>query len=287
MASEVIVLVADDNHLAHAKHVMVNCRREGQWEGDFLLIVPEGLDTADMESRGIAVYPVPASGFLTKFWIFSERVRSWRAALYLDCDVIVMSALAPLFQQLADYVPLEDGSQPIIADMEDCPAWMTLEKASHGSKERHELFNALVREFPDVLNDFWNSAMLLYGPSTIPDGSVARLEEVQSRYELINNPAEGGTDQQIIHCVLFQRIRRIKEKLWCFWGLDEPNARVQSDSRGWHGREVPIVLHYTRWYAPWIVKQPEAEAYYNDRIRHVCHEFYTDNLAAFDEVFPT
>ncbi len=287
MSDKVILLVADDKFLPHAKHVMVNCRREGQWDGDFALIVPEGTDTQGVEGRGISILRVRTTGFLAKFHIFSDYARLWSTVLYLDCDVIVLSNLAPLIQQLADYEPLDDGYKPIIADAEDGPAWMVWERAAHGLPSgRHNTFIALVREYHCVLEQFWNTSVLLFDPHSIPTGTVERLQSIQYKYQLINNQDEEGTDQQIIHIALYDRIRKVKRKLFCFWGLDENNARVVSESRGWDGTEVPIILHYARWYAPWIVKKPDTDAYSNNRLDRVCHEFYAENVQAFDQEFP-
>lgn len=287
MSENVILIVADDNFLPHAKSLMVNCRREGGWDGDFALIVPNNTDTRAVEGRGIHILRVPARGFLTKFHIFSEYFRKWSAALYLDCDVIVLSDLSPLIQQLADYESLDDGHKPIIADAEDAPAWMVFERAAHGlPSERHGTFMQLVQEYQCVLEQFWNTSILLFDPRSIPAGTPERLQAVQDKYQLINNQEEEGTDQQIIHIVLYDHIRKVKRKLFCFWGLDEENARVASDTRGWTGDEIPIILHYARWHTPWIVKTPEMDAYRNGRLDRVCHELYAENLAAFEEVFP-
>ena len=284
MSENAILLVADDNYLPHAKHVMVNCRRQGCWDGEFALIVPEGTDTSTVDGRGIEVISVPSKGFLAKFYIFSEQLRKWPVVIYLDCDVIVLSDLHPLLEQLAAYEPLEEGR--IIADLQDDPAWMVFERAAHGSKERDEMFMQLVQEFPCVLTKFWNTAMLVFDPRTFPTGTVGMLQGLQEQYALINNPEEEGTDQQIIHIGLYPRFRKVKEKAFCFWGLDELNARVPCEGRGWHGNEVPIVLHYGRWYAPWIEKTPEMDAYQTDRLGRVCRELYAENVAAFEQEFP-
>ncbi len=287
MSDKVILLVADEKFLPHTKHVFVNCKREGAWNGDYALIVPEQTDTTEYEGRGIDIVRVPANGFLTKFHIFSDYFQRWTTVLYLDCDVIVLSSLAPLIQQLADYELLKDGSQPIIADAEDGPAWMVFERAAHGlPSTRHNTFMDLVREYQCVLEQFWNTSVLLFNPNSIPPDTPTRLHAIQDKYQLINNQDEEGTDQQIIHVDLYDRIRKVKEKLFCFWGLDEENAQVESETRGWRGDEVPIVLHYARWYAPWIEKKSDMEAYANNRLNRVCHEFYSKNVEAFDREFP-
>jgi len=286
MNDKTILLVADEKFLPHTKHVMVNARREGKWGGDFALLVTEETDTSEFENRGIDIHRVQSSGFLTKFHIFAEYYRKWSTVLYLDCDVIILSDLAPLVKQLDDYELLPNGDKPIIADAEDGPAWMSFERAAHGlPSARHTTFMALVREYQSVLEQFWNTSILLFDPHSIPDGTPKRLQAIQDKYQLINNQDEEGTDQQIIHVALYDRIRKVKRKLFCFWGLDENNARVVSETRGWDGTEVPIILHYARWYAPWVEKKADMDAYANNRLNRVCHEFYRENTQAFEEEF--
>ena len=41
MADSVIVILADDSYLPHAKSLMVNCVRQGNWKGDFCLMLPK------------------------------------------------------------------------------------------------------------------------------------------------------------------------------------------------------------------------------------------------------
>lgn len=61
-----------------------------------------------------------------------------------------------------------------------------------------------------------------------------------------------------------------------------------SEYREWDGTEVPSVVHFARWYAMWNKKTPDADGYGNDRIGDgvVCYDFYQQNSADFDTVFP-
>lgn len=71
MSNSVIVLVANDAYLPHAKSLMVNCVRQGNWKGDFCLVSAEDCDPGDLERRGIWVMRPPEAKWtmLTKFWI--------------------------------------------------------------------------------------------------------------------------------------------------------------------------------------------------------------------------
>lgn len=284
--SQAIVLVADDNYIHHAQHMMVNCRREGNWDGDFLLIVPGNTNCSEVESRGIDIYRVPGSGFLTKFWVFDPYLTKWDSVAYLDCDICAVGDLHCLFEQLAASPDLPSGKRPIIAGKQDDTAYMVLERHAAEIAGGDEMLKQLVEEFPWVMEKYWNTSTMIFEPASIEPGTVERLCELQRRFEIINHPSRHGTDQEIIHIALFDRFQQVKDKLFCYWGLDELNARVPSESRGWRGDEVPVIHHFCRWYAPWVNKRPDMDAYFNLRLNRVNHEFYAENVAAFPTVFP-
>jgi hypothetical protein len=288
VSERAIVLVADDNFLPHAKSLMVNCRRQGKFDGDFCLIHPAGVDVGDMERRGIVTMPAPADGFLAKFWVFSSWLQRWQQVFYLDCDIVVQDDIQRAFDQLTASEALPDGTKPIIADIEDGPAidtWRRMDPQA-ATPEHEALYAELIRRYPGVPQKFWNTAFLLFEPASIPAGTVERLVNCQLEFSVTNLPANGGTDQQIIHAVLFNRFREKREKLFCFWGLDEPENRGPSAGRGFVGGEHPVAVHFCRWYAQWIPKTPDMAAYRSERLGVVLREFYLRNLADFEAVFP-
>lgn len=286
MSDKAIVLVADDNYIHHAQHMMVNCRREGKWDGDFCLIVPGNTNCSEVECRGIDIFRCPGSGFLTKFWIFDPYLTKWNTVAYLDCDICVVGDLHCLFEQLAASPNLPDGKRPIIAGKEDIPASMVFERNSKLVEGGERMFQELMAEFPWAAEKFWNTSTLIFEPASIEPDTVQKLRELQQRFEPINHPMRSGTDQEIMHILMFQRYQQVKDKLFCYWGLDELNARVPSETRGWRGDEVPAIHHFCRWYAPWIKKTGNMDAYFNLRLNRVNHEFYAENVAAFDSLFP-
>ena len=144
----------------------------------------------------------------------------------------------------------------------------------------------LLERYPHAGRQTFNSAFVLFRPAAIPAGTPERLVEIQAEAEPANRPSLGGTDQQIINLLLWPMARKIPGKLVCFWGLGEPQNDVASEYRGWVGGEIPVALHYTRWYAPWLVKAPDAGAYAIHRLNRTCLDAYTAALAQFDGRFP-
>ena len=306
MSDRVIVFVADAKFLPHVPSIAVNCRREGGHTGDFLLIHPDDLDVADFTQRGFVSLPVPDRGFLQKFNLFHPFLKVWKQALFLDCDCMVQRPLSQVWEQL-DAIGQIDGFKPILADKEEMPAflsWRTwdADHEEHGLRvvqnadsslspilTEGSIYHRIAERFPHVLIDrMWNTSMMCWEPRSFPDDTVDRLRALQAEFGDCNRPEKGGTDQQIIDLLLHQWIRLMPRKLFVYWGLDEFASRVASTGRGWDGTEIPAVVHYARWYSQWTKKTPDADAYDNNRIGDgvVCYDFYQQNLADFDTVFP-
>lgn len=340
-SDQVIVFVADAKFLLHTKALAVNCRREGEFDGDFLWIVPDDLDLTwaakigDLCARNVSVLPVSDRGFLMKFNLFHPFLKHWKQALYLDADCMVQGLLSQVWEQLdaanpwkpytgpqgavgwqnpATGVTMYDGTgerpccdTPILGDREEMPCFQSWQvwdpdHLAHGLKivrnpdtslsamlTEGSIYHRIAQRFPHVVKDrMWNTSMMCWEPASIPDDTVDRLRDLQAEFGECNRPEKGGTDQQVIDLLLHDRFRLMPRKLFVYWGLDEFASRVSSAGRGWDGTEVPAVVHYARWYAPWIVKASNADAYDNNRIGSgvVCHEFYQRNLADFETVFP-
>ncbi len=231
----------------------------------------------------------------SKFNIFHPGLREWRQAFFIDADVIVQRPMQPLFDQLTAW-PREADTvrfgvyhrKRIISSREEVPVFMGWQVWDKEWKQHTEIYERMAKYFPHILtaDKMWSTALLIFEPDSIPNDTIEKLRVLQDEFCACNDPEKGGTDEQIIDLLLHNHMAQVGEKGWCFWGLDEENARVPSIARGWRGGEVPIALHYGRWYAPWVVKKPDMDAYALPRLDRVCHEFYAENLAKFDEVFP-
>lgn len=285
--ADVIVMVADDGYKNHAKSVLVNCRKEGGWTGDFSVISPESCDMGEFTRRGIDVLKVPDSewSFLTKFWAFTEYYRRWDRAFCIDLDVIVQGPLQKIFDGLARRLPA------ILCDMEDGTTLAALKQFDPNVDQHAEIYATIEKRYPHVNKRMYNAAFLFYEPRSIPSGTRDELMAVHEEFKEVNPT---NADQMILNMLLYDRLQEAGKDYFCFFGHDYPGNRVASEYRGWNGNEEPVLLHYTRWMAPWIIKQvchspvPNTEpgGYRNHRLDRICHELYAERLSQFEEVFP-
>lgn len=290
MTTRVLIIACNNAYLDHAKSLMVNARRVGQWDGDIAILCAQDFDAVDLSSRGIEIVrtPEPTWSNAVKFWVFGPTFRRWEQALYLDCDVLVQRPLPPSCDALAARFPaiLMDGTQALPGSLgttilQDWEHFGRLQGV--GPEVKPEAYRRLQERFPHVSKPVFVSAAILFDPQTIPDGTAERILDAAAEFLEIN---PRRYDQQTMCLVLYDRMASSGKDFVTWWAFDEPCNRVASETRGWRGDEFPAIAHYWGAFAPWLVKMPDAGAYFNERLGCVCRELYLENLAAFDQEFP-
>jgi len=288
MSDDVIIMVADGNYMDHAKSLLVNFRRQGEWTGDFCLISPGNCETTDIESRGIDVLHVPDADwdFMVKFWAFTPYFHKWKRALCVDIDIMVQRNVQRVFDELAPRLPailcnLEDGS--ILGGLQH---W---DKSAGDGREAHpEVYEKLEARYPHINERMFNMAFIFYEPASMPPETMAELRAIDEEFKEAN-PSKA--DQMLVNLHLYDRLEEASKDYFSFFGFDYPQNRVVSEARGWTGDEFPSILHYCRWSAPWVEKTlgplgEEPGGWQNHRLGRLCSELYAENLAAFNETFP-
>ena len=278
LIKSVIVLVADEKYLPHAKSTMVNCRRQGQWKEDFCLILPPSIDAKYFTDRGIAVFHDNAPSYYRKFAIFDEYFNQqymtqwqtpeyrWDAVLYMDEDVLVQNPLAPLIHEAgwctvsADREPFTQGHA--------FTHWTTPEKMQEPKAK--ELFDWMWANY-DPDGPQYTTCVLAYRPRTLPAGIRQTMTDLWQKLAPINTHVVKGTDQPIINLALAGKFERFRSDLACYW------------RSAW---DDTVIVHYCSGYAPWIEKTPKMNAYFNFKLGRPCHDIYQENLAAFEQEFP-
>ncbi len=276
---QVIIFVSDDNYIDHVKALAVNCIEQGKYTGDFAVICPFGSNASKVFAEyGFHVLQVGVDGFLQKFYVFHRMFKEWEQALYLDCDILIQDDLQRLFSLL-------DVEDKIWMDTEDGKI-IEMFFRDEDRKNHEHVYQYMTDNFPHVnTHQTFNSAFILFRPSSIEKNVPDKLIEIQDKIHLANDPAKGGTDQQTMNLLLWHQTKKIPNKLVCFWGLAEPQNDVDSEWRQYKKGDVPVAIHYCRWYAPWIKKTPDMDAYKVHKLDIPCNELYLTNLSNFDSIF--
>ena len=287
MSEDVIVIMADVAYLPHAKSLMVNCVRQGNWKGEFCLLVNKDCDLSGIEGRGICKMRVPDDKFThqAKFWIFSTYFLKWKRLLYLDCDCIVQGDLNEAFDEMAKKLPAivcDGGMEPEGGTV--LGNWQHFDALQGPGPEAHpELYERMKARYPQMNELVVTMDACFFAPQTIPLGTVDELKALAEEFKEAN-PI--NTDQPTVNLLLYDRLAPMTKDICCWFAFDDPGNRVPCPARGWRGDEQPTILHYWSAFAPWLTKTEDAGAYFNHRLGRVCRELYLENLAAFEEVFP-
>lgn len=289
MSKDVIVIVANDAYLPQVKALMVNCRRQGNWKGDFCLVSAEDCNPSDLEGRGIFVMRAPDTEWtmFTKFHIFSDYFKQWDRVLCLDCDILIQGDLNEACDGMAKQLPaiLFDGSSNDgSADVSIIHNWQHFDALYGSGSDAHpELYDRMRQKFPHIDKPILTADVIFFSPETVPEGTVQKLQSVAEEFIEAN---EGRIDQPVYSLALYDKMAPIGKDFCTWWAFDDPGNRVECEARGWRGDEYPAIVHYWNMYAPWLVKTPNAGGYYNERLGRVCHELWAENLAAFEKEFP-
>jgi len=275
---QVVIFVADSNYVDHVKSLAVNCREHGNYKGDFAVICPTGSDIKkEFEPYGFHILERGSTTFFQKFFVFDEYFKRWDSACYMDCDIIIQDDMQRLFDLLNN-----DGKY-IYMDTEDGSTMLSFWRDTKAN-EHKDVYDWMRTNYPHVDSQTFNSSVIVFKPESIPANAPQTLIWIQNQIEKVNSAVEGGTDQQTINLLLAPQCKRIPSKLSTFWGLAEPQNDVVSETRGWVGGEVPVAIHYTRWYAMWNKKTPDADAYLIRKFNMPTFEFYHQNLEKFKDL---
>jgi len=262
----VIIIAADSNYLTHAKSLMVNCVRHGGWTGDIALISPPGTDVEEFGRRGIVTVESDVPGPQhQKYTVFSQVFQKWDEALYLDCDILVQGDLQGLFAELEH--------ADLIADREmfslfHCFTYWAQQDTFNNAPDG--IYDWLWSTYDPLYRQF-NTGVLLFRTSVIPEDAVKKLIEMRDKIAPINIHVVNGTDQPVFNLVFYDRFTKVRDNLVSYWETCSPES---------------IVLHYCSGYAPWIDKKRGMDAYLNEKLGRPCNDIYVENLSAFEETFP-
>lgn len=263
----ILVLVADESYLPHAKAVFANAKRQGKWKGDYCLIASPDIDRDYFESRGIHVLTDTEDRHYRKFAVCDDYFRQWDIVCYLDCDVLIQKPLAPLLHELCWGEILAD--RELFTLEHAFTFWASKEELA--APERQAVFEWLWKEYDKSKQQF-NTGVMLYHPRTLLPNARERLTEMRERVQAINCHVFNGTDQPIFNLVFYGKFAPVRDDRVCYWNST------------W---EETIITHTCSGYAPWIDKEhPDQDAYLCEFLGAPMHDIYKDNLQSFEDEFP-
>jgi hypothetical protein len=262
----VIVLVADEKYKPHARSLLVNCKRQGRWQGDFALVLPPGPDAQDYRARGIHVFEDGEPKYYKKYAIFDDFFRKWDIVGYLDCDMLVVDDLAPVLDQM-EWGKILGDREPF--DLMHCFSFWSKPNVLHDDKAL-ETFRWLWKRYDPEYHQFCTATMFYY-TRDIPTTTRRDLCEMTERIRPINTHVVNGTEQPCINLLFYNKFVRVHDRVFCYYEFENQRTRL---------------IHTCSGYAPWIRKTNIMSGYDSVKLGRPMYDVYVENLNAFDQEFP-
>ena len=89
--TKVMVFLADESHIENIKPLIINAKEDGNWDGDFCVIVPHGTNTDILDKDLIKVFEAPelidTPTHFSKLFLFNAFFTQWDWLFYCDMDI--------------------------------------------------------------------------------------------------------------------------------------------------------------------------------------------------------
>ena len=98
MNSKVFVALANKKFIEHSKSLFYSAKVDGEWDGDFVLIVPEEdrdtFNEKEFTDRGVEIFfgktlPGKPKPHYYKYYLWTEYFKKWDWIFYCDIDVLL------------------------------------------------------------------------------------------------------------------------------------------------------------------------------------------------------
>ena len=99
---KVFVALADKKFIEHTKSLFHSAKVDGEWDGDFVLIVPEEdrgtFDEKEFTDKGVEIFfgknlPGNPSAHYYKYYLWTEYFKKWDWIFYCDVDVLFFNKI--------------------------------------------------------------------------------------------------------------------------------------------------------------------------------------------------
>lgn len=264
--SKCLVLVSDEAYIPHTKSVLVNAKRQGQWDGDYCVVLPSSYDHGYFNRRGILTLANDQPRHYRKYALFSDYFKKFGVVMYLDADVVIQEALFPVLDEVEWGTVLCDR-EPFDL-MHAFTYWASPESLK--TDEALDIFRWLWKRYDPTYFQF-TTAMMAWHPRTLPPLLEFEMRTMHERIAPINTHVTVGTEQIVANLVLYGHFRQVRNRMMCYWEVEGPETKI---------------MHTCSGLAPWIKKTPGAGAWYVPKLNRPMHDLYLDNLNAFETEFP-
>jgi lipopolysaccharide biosynthesis glycosyltransferase len=244
---KVFVALADRNFISHAKSLFYSAKVDGEWDGDFVLIVPEeDRDTIYSHQwidRGVEIFYAKTlsgnpSAHYYKYYLWTEYFKKWDWIFYCDMDVLFFNT-----------IDLDlDNRQKNILYANDCNGTKLSEQF-----ERNEMTDKW-----SELSSF-QSCFMLFHRDLIDDNRFDNLMRLHNEYYVYYDLVKHGLteEQSILNVEFIDRWKELGDNFMNVyqrandleWEFDKMNESYEDDRD--YKSEGVIALHFYQFFQPW------------------------------------
>lgn len=263
MSSKVFVSLADKKFIEYSKSLFYSAKVDGEWDDDFVLIVPEKdrdeFDETKFVDKGVKIFygktlignPRP---HYYKYYLWTDYFRKWDWIFYCDLDVIFFNKI--------DFDL--DNRQKDILYASDCNGTSLKFQFEYRDNFIENFDNEQKNKFEWIADNYSNlpsfqSCFMLFHKNLIQDNTFNNLIKLHSEYYIYYNLVLHGLteEQSILNVEFINKWEELGDKFLNVyqraddleWDLDRMKEPYE-DERDYK-KEGIIAQHFYQFFQPW------------------------------------
>jgi hypothetical protein len=183
---KVLVTLANKKFIEHSKNLFYSAKSQGDWEGDFVIIVPEEdkgkFDEKEFTNKGIEIFygktlPGNPSAHYYKYYLWTEYFKKWDWIFYCDLDV--------LFFNKIDFDLKSRQKDVLYAN--DCNGTPLIYQFEYRDYKVEKFDNEQIKKLKWVTDNYsdlksFQSCFMLFHKDCIKDDTFKKLMKLHNEY---------------------------------------------------------------------------------------------------------
>ena len=266
---KVFVALADKNFIKYSKSLFFSAKKDGEWDGDFVLIVPEEdrgtFDEKEYTDKGVEIFfgktlPGNPKPHYYKYYLWTEYFKKWDWIFYCDIDVLFFNKIEfDLDNKQKDVLYANDcNGTPLSYQFE-----YRDEKVKEFTTEQHEKYVWINETWgywgKETFFPSFQSCFMLFHKDLIKEDTFDSLLKIHNEYYVYYDLVLHGLteEQSILNVKFIGRWEELGNKFLNVyqraneleWDAEKMKESYQDD---WNYKSEGIIaLHFYQFFQPW------------------------------------
>ena len=260
---KVFVALANIKFIEHSKSLFHSAKMDGEWDGDFVLIVPiedKGkFDEKEFTDKGIEIFfgktlPGNPKPHYYKYYLWTEYFKKWDWIFYCDMDVLFFNKIDfDLKGKKKDTLYTNDCNGASLNHQFEYRD-TEVEKFDNERKQKSKWIDDNYSKLPS-----FQSCFMLFNKDLIQDSTFSNLVKLHNEYYVYYDLVLHGLteEQSILNVEFIGKWENLGDKFVNVypradelkWNLDKMNLSFK-DNRDYKSEGV-MALHFYQFFQPW------------------------------------